>query len=140
MTHSTLLFVAALLTFGVGIAHSLLGEKYLLMRLFRRPDLPALFGGTSFTVRTLRFAWHITTVAWWGFGAMLWVASREQLSQDNALTVLAITMLVTALLILIASRGRHLAWPVFAAIAAAALYAPVAAPRDHPPVSAYAGR
>jgi hypothetical protein len=140
MTHSTLLFVAALLAFGVGIAHSFLGEKYLLMRLFRRPDLPALFGGTSFTVRTLRFAWHITTVAWWGFAVMLWLASRDQLSQDNALTALAITMLVTALLILIASRGRHLAWPVFAAIAAAALYAPVSAPQDLPVVSAQAVR
>jgi len=140
MSHSTLLFVAALLAFGVGIAHSLLGEKYLLMRLFRRPDLPSLFGGTRFTMRTLRFAWHITTVAWCGYGAMLWVASRDRLSQDNALTVLAITMLVTALLILIASRGRHLAWPVFAAIAAAALYAPVASPQDLPPLSAYAER
>ncbi|MDP9198156.1 MAG: hypothetical protein M3O07_02950 [Pseudomonadota bacterium] len=123
MTHSTLLIVAALLAFAVGIAHSFLGEKYLLIRLFRRPDLPRLFGGTSFTVRTLRFAWHITTVAWWGFGVMLWLASRDLLSQDNALTVLAITMLVTALVTLIASRGRHLAWPVFAAIAAAAWYA-----------------
>ncbi len=123
MTHSTLLIVAALLAFAVGIAHSILGEKYLLIRLFRRPDLPKLFGSTGFTVRTLRFAWHITTVAWWGFGVMLWLASRDSLSQDNALMVLSITMLVTALVTLIASRGRHLAWPVFAAIAAAAWYA-----------------
>ncbi len=123
MTHSTLLFIAALLTIGVGIAHSLLGERYLLMRLFRRPDLPTLFGGTSFTVRTLRFAWHITTIAWWGLGAMLWVASRGQLTQGNALFVLAITMFATAVMILIASRGKHLAWPVFAAIAAAAFHA-----------------
>ena len=93
------------------------------MRLFRRPDLPTLFGGTSFTVRTLRFAWHITTIAWWGLGAMLWVASRGQLTQGNALFVLAITMFATAVMILIASRGKHLAWPVFAAIAAAAFHA-----------------
>ena len=126
MTHSTLLFIAALLAFGVGIAHSLLGEKYLLMRLFRRPDLPKLSGGTSSTVRTLRFAWHITTIAWWGFGAMLWLAAYDELTQDHALHLLAITMLATSLMILIASRGKHLAWPVFAAIAAAAFYAPYA--------------
>lgn len=139
MSDSTLLFVAALLAFAVGIAHSLLGEMYLLMRLFRRPDLPTLFGSTSFTVRTLRFAWHITTVAWWGFAAMLLLASRDALTQENALLALAVTMLVTAAMILIASRGKHLAWPVFAVIAAAAFYAPIASPQDHPLVSAYAG-
>lgn len=139
MGNPTLLMIAAFLTFGVGIAHSVLGEKYLLMRLFRRPDLPKLLGSETFAVRTLRFAWHITTVAWWGFAAMLALASRDALSQDNALIALAVTMLATAAMILIASRGRHLAWPVFAAIAAAAFHAPVAAPQDHPLVSAYAG-
>jgi len=122
MSDSTLLIVAALLTFGVGIAHSVLGEKLLLIRLFRRPDLPKLAGSTTFAVRTLRFAWHITTVAWWGFGAMLLLASRDALTQANALRALAVTMLVTAAMILIASRGKHLAWPVFAVIAAAALW------------------
>ena len=111
-----------MLTFGVGIAHSVLGEKLLLIRLFRRPDLPTLAGSATFAVRTLRFAWHITTVAWWGFAAMLLLASRDALTQVNALRALAITMLVTAAMILIASRGKHLAWPVFAAIAAAALW------------------
>jgi hypothetical protein len=126
MSQSTLLIIAALLTFVVGIAHSLLGEKYLLMRLFRRQDLPKLAGSTTFTVRTLRFAWHITTVAWWGFAAMLWLAAHDELTQEHALHLLAITMLVTSTMILIASRGKHLAWPVFAAIAAAAFYAPFA--------------
>jgi len=71
MNGSTLLLVAAVLVFAVGIAHSVLGEKLILIRLFRRPDLPKLLGDTTFTVRTLRFAWHLTTIAWWGFGAML---------------------------------------------------------------------
>jgi len=123
MSDSTLLMIAALLTFGVGIAHSVLGEKYLLTRLFRRPDLPKLAGSATFAVRTLRFAWHITTVAWWGFAAMLVLAARDALSRDNALVALAFTMIVTAAMILIASRGKHLAWPVFAAIAAAAFWA-----------------
>lgn len=123
MTGSTLLFVAALLTFAVGLAHSILGEKYILMRLFRRQDLPQLFGGSTFTARTLRFAWHVTTIAWWGFAAMLLLASRDALSTGNTLQILAVTMLVTSAYVLVASRGRHLAWPVFAAIAFAAFYA-----------------
>ena len=123
MDDSMLLMIAAWLAFGVGIAHSVLGEKLLLIRLFRRPDLPTLAGSATFAARTLRFAWHITTVAWWGFAAMLVLASRDALSQHNALVALAVTMLVTAAMILVASRGKHLAWPVFAAIAAAALWA-----------------
>jgi hypothetical protein len=123
MTSSTLLSIAALLAFAVGVAHSVLGEKYILMRLFRRPDLPKLFGDSNFTARTLRFAWHLTTIAWWGFAAMLALASRAQLTAENTLQALAVTMLVTAAVILVASRGRHLAWAVFAAIACIAFYA-----------------
>jgi len=38
------LFLAAFLTVVTGIAHSVLGERYLLGPLFRREDLPALSG------------------------------------------------------------------------------------------------
>ncbi len=123
MTTETLLMLAAFLTVAIGLAHSYLGEKYILMRLFRRADLPALLGDQKFTVRTLRFAWHVTSIAWWGFAAMLWLASRGELSAGNALEALGITMLVTAATVLIASRGRHLAWPVFAAIGIIAMLA-----------------
>lgn len=71
------LYFAAFLAFAVGAAHSWLGERYILMRLFRRDNLPHLFGGPEFTVRTLRFAWHLTSVAWWGFGAILVLLARR---------------------------------------------------------------
>ena len=48
MTQESMLFVAALLTFAVGLAHSVLGERFVLMRLFRRTELPKLFGETAF--------------------------------------------------------------------------------------------
>lgn len=111
---SGLLYVAALLAFAVGVAHSVLGEKYILMRLF---------GDATFTTRTLRFAWHLTTIAWWGFGAMLVLAARGMLSAGSALLVLSATMAATGLAILVASRGRHLAWPVFLAIAVISAWA-----------------
>lgn len=125
MNTAVLLFVAALLSFAVAVAHSVLGEKYILMRPLRRPDLPKLFGDTAFTARTLRFAWHLTTIAWWGFGAMLVLASHGLLTGTNVLFVIAATMAATAVAILVASRGRHLAWPVFLAIAIASLWAAV---------------
>ncbi|MBA7630226.1 MAG: hypothetical protein GH143_08270 [Calditrichaeota bacterium] len=49
------LIVGAVLTFAIGLAHSYLGERYILIRLFRRSNLPQLFGSDDFTKRTLRF-------------------------------------------------------------------------------------
>jgi hypothetical protein len=40
-----------LLSFAVGLAHSCLGERAILIRLFRRPNLPRLFGSDVFTRR-----------------------------------------------------------------------------------------
>jgi hypothetical protein len=56
-------YVVAFLALAVGLVHSVLGEHYILVRLLRRTDLPALFCGTEFTIRTLRFAWNLTTIA-----------------------------------------------------------------------------
>jgi hypothetical protein len=55
--------LAFALVVATGIAHSYLGERYILIRLFKRGDLPKLSVGTEFTKGTLRFAWHLTTVA-----------------------------------------------------------------------------
>lgn len=113
------LAVAAALTCAVGVAHSVLGERYILTRLFRRGGLPALFGSDVFARRTLRFAWHITTVAWWGAAAVWWTLGAGG-GARGAARALSVTFLVTALVTAVASRARHLAWPVFVAIAAAA--------------------
>ena len=114
--------VGATLAFGVGAAHSYLGERYILIRLFRRPDLPQLFGSDVFTRRTLRFTWHLTTLAWWGLGVLLLLLAQD--ASTAALgAAIAGTFAATALLTLLGSRGRHLAWPVFLGIAAAAWYA-----------------
>ncbi len=114
--------VAAALCAGVGAAHSYLGERYILIRLFRRTDLPHLFGSDVFTKHTLRFAWHLTTLAWWGLGVLvLLLASGAPVGTLGA--AVAATFAATALVTLLGSRGRHLAWAVFTAIAVAAWYA-----------------
>ena len=66
-----MLHPAAALIFLTGVAHSYLGERYMLVRLFKRDHLPKLFGGTEFTTGTPRFAWHLTTVAWWGLAYLI---------------------------------------------------------------------
>ena len=111
-----MLVLAAALILLIALAHSYLGERYILVRLFRQP-LPKLFGSDDFTKRTLRFAWHITSIAWLGFAYLLLQAASGQLSRAEMLFAISITFAITALISLIGGRGRHWSWPVFTAIA-----------------------
>lgn len=120
---TTLLYLAAFLLFALGIVHTVLGEKYILMRLFRRDNLPKLFGSTDFTLRTMRFAWHLTTVAWWGFAALLVLMAHPPLVMQQVGAVIGLTFLAHFLIALFGTRGRHLSWIVFLVVAAGALYA-----------------
>lgn len=114
-----LLAIAASLAVLLAAAHSYLGERYILVRLFRRDNLPKLFGDTTFTRHTLRFAWHITSVAWLGFAALLGTLPPLGAGTPQAqLRVISVTFGVSGLVTLLGSRARHLAWIVFLAIAA----------------------
>jgi hypothetical protein len=117
-----MLYMAAFLGFSVGAIHSILGERYILIRLFKRSGLPKIFGDTEFTIRTIRFAWHITTIAWWGFAALLFQLARGTLSQNSVARVVGMTFLTTAIITFAFSRARHLAWIVFLFIGCTALY------------------
>jgi len=117
-----LLYLAAFLAVVLAVAHSYLGERYILTRLFRRSDLPNLFGGSEFTTRTLRFAWHITTVAWLGLAALLLHAGRGDLTVPGTLKIIGMTFIASGLLPLVLTRGRHLSWLVLFAIGGIALW------------------
>ncbi|MGQ0536582.1 MAG: hypothetical protein ACT4PT_10975 [Methanobacteriota archaeon] len=118
MTSGLLLGAAGLLV-AIGVAHSYLGEKHILRRLVRREDLPKLFGSDVFTRRTIRLAWHATSIAWWGFALVL--LSPED--PDHVLYATSATFGVSAVIAAVGTRGRHLSWIVFAAIAALAFAA-----------------
>ena len=113
------LWLAVALFALLGVAHSYLGERYLLIRLFRRADLPKLLGSEEFTKRVLRFAWHLTSVAWLGF-ALLIITSATG-NPDASLRVIAATAALSSVVALIGSRARHLSWVIFALIALAVL-------------------
>lgn len=113
--------IAAALIFALGAAHSYLGERYLLMRLFRRDGLPKLLGGTDFTKQTLRFAWHLTTVAWWAFALLLLQVAQGGLTIAGVVRVIGWTAIVSGLFPLVFTRGRHLSWIVMFAIGGLAL-------------------
>ena len=111
-----MLLLAAALLLITGVAHSYLGERYILMRLFQRENLPKLFGGTAFTIGTLRFVWHLLTVVWFGVAYLTLVASRGEISNKEVLLVIAILALVSAAFPLYFTRGKHLSWIVFLAV------------------------
>lgn len=110
------LLVAAALLVAISAAHSYLGERYILIRLFRREDLPRIRGSEEFTKRTLRFAWHITSVAWLGFAAILVVLGRETIEAGPVMRIVSATFLFSAAMSAIGSRGRHYSWIVFLAV------------------------
>ncbi len=107
----------------VGIAHSYLGEKYILIRLFRKNDLPKLLGGTEFTQNTLRFAWHLTTLTWLSLALILVYLASGQITKQEIGNIIGATFLIHFFVALFASRGKHLSWIVFLIISAAIFYA-----------------
>ena len=115
--------IAAILCFVVGLIHSVLGERYILIRLFRRDNIPHLFGNDYFTKGTLRFVWHITTFAWWGFGYLLWLISTSQeISSQTVLYVISAVSLISGIFSFGFTKGKHLSWLVFFVIAGLTYY------------------
>lgn len=117
MQHHLLLVAAALLAF-VGFMHSYLGERYVLGPLLALPDLPTLGGSRTYMGAVLRFAWHLTSVAWWGTAATLVVMWADR-GPTAIGAVLAVTFLLHGLISLVKSGGRHPAWVFFFLTAAA---------------------
>jgi hypothetical protein len=97
---TSLYFVAAGLCLILGLGHSVVGECYILIRLCRRTDLPMLIGSAALTGRTLRFAWHLCTVAWWGAGAIFCYMARDRLCPTTVAGILASVFLTSAVVTL----------------------------------------
>lgn len=110
--------IAASLLAATGFAHSYLGERYILMRLFRRDNLPKVFGNTEFTTGTLRFVWHLLTVAWCGLAYLMILGTQGAVTPADVRQVIGVTALVSGLFPLIFTKGKHLSWIVFFAAGA----------------------
>ncbi|WP_125716682.1 hypothetical protein [Pseudoalteromonas rubra] len=113
---TVLLYIAAALLILVSLAHSYLGERFILIRLFKRDNLPELFGSSVFTIRTLRFAWHLTSIAWLGFAALLIALASPKFAPTMLLQIIAATFVLHSALALVLSRGKHWSWLLFAVV------------------------
>lgn len=110
---NVLIATAAALLVLIGAAHSVLGELHLIGPLMKA-DWSRLLMPERLAKATLRFAWHLTTLAWWALAAQLVLDAAWHLD------IVVACSAATALVIFGATRGGHFAWAVFAAIAACA--------------------
>jgi hypothetical protein len=117
-----MLTIAALLLIFVGLVHSYLGERYILIRLFRR-ELPKLFGNDVFTKQVLRFAWHLTTVAWFGFAAIL-ITSAFEIADFNSISLFIISavFIVSGVMSFGYTKGKHYSYIIFWSVAGICVY------------------
>ena len=113
------LLAAGILAFAIGVVHSWLGERRVLGPLLAPARRQGILASSAFIRRVLRFAWHLTTLAWWGMGAILAALAFSPLDPQGRIVLVGIgvTFLLTGIVILVTSRGRHLAWPAFLAVA-----------------------
>ena len=89
------------------------------MRLFTRDNLPKLLGSERFTKQVLRFAWHLTTLAWWGFAAVLIVLSNSSANIYTQIYMIVATVFaLSGIFALVLTRGQHFSWIVFFIISA----------------------
>lgn len=105
-----MLLTASIILVLCGVTHSYLGERYILIRLFKRDNIPHLFGSDFFTKGTLRFCWHITSIAWFGIALIL-----ANGAQNIALTlyIISAVFLLSGLCSAFFTKGKHLSWLAF---------------------------
>jgi len=121
MDGKALLLVAAAAIVGyVGMMHSILGERYVLRRLFKLPNLPLLRDDPQFTKSVLRWAWHLASLAWVGLAVLLVAVALA--SGDGAKVtarIVSLILLASGIIVLAGIGLRHPAWPLFLAAGAA---------------------
>jgi hypothetical protein len=114
-----LLFTAAILLVITAFAHSVLGERRLLGPLLRRRE--GILASNLARV-VLRFAWHLTSVTWAVLALILVQLVRDPATARFwAAAGTGVAFTGAGLFDAIATRGRHVGWPLLAGIGIAAL-------------------
>lgn len=109
-----MLLIASVFIVLIGIAHSVLGERFIIKRLLKRDNLPKIYGSDDFTKGTIRFAWHITTLAWFGLAVICLLLADSNLENSVLIQLsISITFALSGLVSLYFSKAKHFSWPVF---------------------------
>ncbi len=113
------LFLAGMLCFLLGLAHSILGE-YLIFKTMRMKGqlVPSKSAGLKERhVRILWATWHMASFFGWGIGAMLVYTATESdvlhiASTHFLLQTIFWCMLCSSVLVLVGTKGKHPGWAV----------------------------
>jgi hypothetical protein len=106
------LAIAALLSATLAVGHSWLGERLILQPILGLDDLPKLSGSRRGMRKIVRFAWHITSVYFVAVAAILFYFSRTA-ADPTVIKIVSIANIISAVITIVVSRGRHYAWAVF---------------------------
>ena len=112
-------WIAACLLVITGLVHTVFGDRRVIAPLLANKEWKIAGISRRAADLVLRFAWHLTTVAWFALAAVLVGASIE--------IAFAVTCLISAAIILVLLPG-HLAWPLFLPAGLLALWAGDAVP------------
>jgi hypothetical protein len=114
-----LLALAGLCCLAAALVHSTVGERLFVRPIIARMDWSGLPLNPAFARRVVRLAWHVTSVTWLGFGAILLSPALGIHSAQVAYWVALATFGTAFLMTGAGTRWQHRGWPVFAVITAA---------------------
>ncbi len=120
------LFIAGSLAILVGLVHSILGEVLIFSRLRNDEIVPTSPAPPlqERHVRILWASWHMVSIFGWAFGAILLrmaFPATEQLFFLFVKDSIIVSTFVSALIVLVATKGRHPGWVGLLAVAVLAL-------------------
>ena len=116
-----LVIVSAVLLVITALAHSVLGERRLLMPLLEQTSGILASPLARFI---LRFAWHLTSLSWVVLAVTLLALSfQPERALLIALLATGIVFAAAGILDAIGSRGRHVGWPLLTLIGLTSLAA-----------------
>ena len=118
-------FTAGILCFVLGIAHSILGEFLIFKDKRTKRSLVPSKRSEGLKERHLRIiwaTWHLASIFGWCLGAILIKISFGQRDLNSNFIEFIVhsmtySMLLTSLLVLIGTKGKHPGWIVLLAVA-----------------------
>ena len=109
-------FIAAgILSFAIGLVHSVLGESLIFRRMRASGFIPTNGGQVLREphVRILWASWHVVTVLGWCLAALLLclaLPTSSAMAQLPVAHAISGSMLASSILVLVGTRGKHLGW------------------------------
>lgn len=111
-----LLLSAAILSFIVGLVHSILGE-ILIFKHLRNGKIVPTVGKPLLKERNIRIlwaTWHMVTIFGWAIGGLLLKLSYLEIETNGnvgfIVNLIACAMFASSLLVLFATKAKHPGW------------------------------